>query len=194
MIDARIAIEDVDPEALAHINAVLCRRDRSTQTVVTVVHDGVGSLGDVEELRRQRGADELVLLDRAGLDDLSAQLVQIAKDTGDQGELLVRCRQAYVDHWAVTIVPPPAPRNGWAPVQELLRKVPDGHWMEATAGSWTVAAQVRDGRIVRITSSPPSDEPRAVRIEGSVEDLEAVLLAADPWEELNRRASWSWSG
>jgi hypothetical protein len=190
VIDPRVAIEDVDPKAFAHINAVLSRRDRSTQTSTTVVHGGVGSLGDVEALRRAHGVDELVLLDQAGLDDLSAQLVEIAKQADNQGDLLVRCRQAYVDHWAVTIVPPPAPPTGWAPVQHLLASVPDHHWIEVQAGDWVLAAEVEGGRVVRITSVPPPDANRAVRLEGTVEDFDAVLLAPDPWAELEVRFGW----
>lgn len=190
MIDPRVAIEDIDPEAFAHINAVLSRRDRSTQSSATVVHGGVGSLGDVEALRRAHGVDELVLLDQAGLDDLSARLVDIARQADNQGDLLVRCRQAYVDHWAVTIVPPPAPPTGWAPVQLLLASVPDHHWIEVQAGDWVLAAKVEGGRVVRITSVPPPDANRAVRLEGTVEDFDAVLLAPDPWAELEARFGW----
>lgn len=190
MIDPRVAIEDVDPDAFAHINAVLSRRDRSTQSTVTVVHDGVGSLGDVEALRREHGVDELVLLDRAGLDDLSARLVGIAKQTDNQGDLLVRCRQAYVDHWAVTVVPPPAPPTGWAPVQALLASVPDHHWIEVQAGDWVLAAEVEGGRVVRITSSPPPEAPRAVRWDCTVDELDTVLSAPDPWAELGERVAW----
>ena len=188
MIDPSVAVEDVDPEAFAHVNAVLSRRDRSTQSSVTVVHEGVGSLAEAEAVRERHGVDQAVLLDRRGLDDLSEQLVALARSTRDQGELLAGCRQAYLDHWAVTVVPAPSSSDAWSPVRRLLESVPDGEWIEVAAGEWTLAAQLRDGSIVRITSRPPEGARRAVRVEGSVEDLDAVLSAANPLGELRARA------
>lgn len=127
------------PDAFAFLNAVISRRNRSTPRTLTVVHGGVGSLGDVEA------------------------------EAGNQGELLSRCRQAYVDHWAVTLLPPPATPTGWAPVQAFLRSIPDHHWIEMKAGAWGLAAQVVGGRV----------------------DVEAVLGADDPWAELEGRLAWS---
>lgn len=189
MIDPAVAVEDVDPEAFAHMNAVLSRRDRSTQSTVTVVHEGVETVADTEVLRQRHGTEQVVLLDRRGLDDLSAQFVALAKSTEDQGELLARCRQAYLGHWAVTVAPAPSDASDpWAPVRRLLESVPDGEWVEVVAGEWVLAAELRRGNIVRITSRPPGGATRALRVEGSVDDLDAVLSAANPLGELRARA------
>lgn len=187
MIDPAVAIEDVDPAAFAHLNEVLSRRDRAAAaTSKTIVHDGVEALGDLDALRQEHGVDELVLLDRRGLDDLSAQLVEAARQTDDQGELLARCRQVYVNHPAVSFVPvPPAEGPGaWGAVQQVLDSVPDGQWVRAEAGAWVLAAQVREGRIVRITSEPPEGSVNAVSLRGAVSDFDAVLAAEDPLAEL----------
>ncbi|MDQ1437162.1 MAG: hypothetical protein QOK43_791 [Acidimicrobiaceae bacterium] len=200
MIDPGVAIVDVDPEAFAHLNAVLSKRDRSGPSSVTVVHDGIESVGDLASLRQAHGVDEVVLLDRRGLDDLSGQLVELARQTDDQGDLLVQCRQAYVGHWAVTIVPPPATTNavgsgpaegesGWAPVQRLLASVPDGQWVAAMAGEWSLAAQVRGGRIVRITSDWPADAVMAASLRGPVAAFDEVLSAPDPLAALRTRVA-----
>ena len=198
MIDRAVAVEDVDPDAFAHVNAVLSRRDRSTESSVTVVLDDVGTLTDVEGLCAQHGAepgDGLVLLDRSGLDDLSARFVELAKQTDDQGLLLARCRQAYLDHPAVTrlsplpALGPAAPTIGWAEVQSLLDGIPDGEWIEVVAGDWVLAAEIQNGSIVRITSRPPGEATRALRVQGSVDDLDAVLSAANPLGELRARAA-----
>lgn len=188
MIDPRIAIEDVDPDALARVNAALSSRDRALRATKTIVHNGVEALGDLEALRREHGVDELVLLDRTRLDDLSAQFVEAARATDDQGELLARCREIYVNHPAVTLVPCPAGEGpGWASVQRLLRSIKNGRWITAVVGEWRLAAEINGGRIVRITSSPPEGSVNAVALRGSVDDLDAVLSAPNPIGELTDR-------
>lgn len=185
VIDPGIAIEDVDPDALARVNAALSSRDRAQRATKTIVHDGVEALGDLEALRREHDVDELVLLDRTRLDDLSAEFVDAARATDDQGDLLARCRQIYVNHPAVTLVPCPAAGGpGWGPVQRLLRSIANGRWITVLVGEWKLAAEINGGRIVRITSSPPEGAVNAVALRGSVDDLDAVLSAPNPIGEL----------
>lgn len=195
MIDPRVRIEDVDPDAFAHLNKVLSQRDRQGPNTLTVVHDngrvvqatmpGItdDDIRDLEELGRQHGVDEVVLLDRRGLDDLSAQLVELARSTDDQGVLLSQTRDVYLGHWAVTVVPPPGPSR-WPALREALNAVPDGAWLVAEADDFKLAAQVRGGRIVRITSYPPDGAHIAVTLRSTVDDVDAVLLADDPLGEL----------
>lgn len=188
MIDPRVAIEDVDPDAFARVNAAVSNRDRSQPTTATVVHDGIEEFGDLDALRRERGVEQLVLLERRGLDDLSAQLVEAARQTDDQGELLIKCRQIYVNHPAVTLVPcPSVTGQGWDRVRALLGSIEDGQWVRAVVGEWELAAEIHGGRIVRITSKPPEGAVSAVSLAGSVDDLDAVLSAPNPIGELLER-------
>jgi hypothetical protein len=191
MIDPRIAIEDVDPDGFARVNAALSQRERSARTTLSVLHEdgrvlhatatGVddAAIRDPEALRVEHGVDEVVLLDRRGLDDLCACLVELARSTDDQGVLLAACRDAYLDHWAVTVVPRPAPSR-WPEVQRLVNRVGDGEWLVAECGDFTLAGEVRGGRIVRITSVVPAGAKVAALVQCGVDQLDAVLLAADP--------------
>lgn len=189
MIDPKVLIEDVDPDAFAHLNKVLSARDRRARTTLTVLHeDGnvvqatrpdVADVSDPEKLRVEHGVDEVVLLDRRGLDDLSARLVDLARSTDDQGRLLSACRDVYLAHWAVTVVPRPGPSR-WPVVRDAMASVPDGAWLVAEADSFTLAAEVRGGRIVRITSYPPEGAHTEMRLHGTLADIDDVLLADDP--------------
>jgi hypothetical protein len=198
VIDPAVRIEDVDPAALAHLNAVLSRRDRQAKSTLTVLHEdgrvvrssppGVSDqdLAHPESLLARHGVDEVVLLDARGLDELSARLVELARQTDDQGVLLSRCRDAYLTSWAVQVFPPPGP-SLWPPVQAVLDQVPDGDWVRVEAGEFALAAEVRGGRLVRITSDPPVHARVAIAVRGAVEDVDAVLLSDDPLAAMRAR-------
>jgi hypothetical protein len=196
VIDPAVRIEDVDPVGFARLNAALARRDAQTRSTLTVIHragvvnqasaPNVSDIDDPDALRAAHGVDEVVLLDQDGLDDLSARLADAARHAVDQAGLLAACRQIYLDHWAVTVVPRPGPSR-WAPVEELVAAVPDGGWLVGRDECWTVAAQVQGGRIVRITSHPPEDAHVVLTMQGTAADTDAVLLAEDPLTELRAR-------
>lgn len=191
MIDPGVAVVDVDPEGFALVNAALSSRQRTEPATATVVVDGpegLAALGDLEALRQAEGVDRLVVLDRQRLDDLSAAFVEAARETDDQGRLLAKCREIYVNHPAVTLVPCPSDAaSGWVPVGDLLESIEDGHWIRAVIGDWGLAAELCGGRIVRITSSPPEGAVSAVLLQGTADDLEAVLCAPNPIGELLHR-------
>jgi hypothetical protein len=198
VIDPAVRIEDVAPAAFGHLNAVLSQRDRQSRTTLTVLHEdgrvirstppGVtdADLADPDALRSRHGVDEVVLLDNRGLDELSARLVELARQTTDQGSLLSACRDAYLASWAVQVHPAPGP-SAWPAVQAVLDQVPDGDWIKVEAGEFTLAAEVRGGRLVRITSDPPARARVAIAVRGAVEDVDAVLLSDDPLAAMRAR-------
>jgi len=203
VIDAGVRMVDLDPEMFAWLNEKLAQRSRSGDEV-SVLHDGLcvvqvaGPVGDVVAIgdaiddpcalaERIAGACDAALvtvIDMRCLDAVSADLVELGKECRSQGELLWRARERWNREPGVVMVPAPEPSR-WPPVQRLLDGVENGRWVVArmrqdTRPASVLAARVRDGLIVEVTSVTPPDEDVAVLLDASTDVIADVLDADDP--------------
>lgn len=207
MIDAGIRIVDLDPDGFSWLNDLLLKRDVARRSTVSVLHDGSrviqvagtaaadagvaagDAVDDPEALAdlvlTRTGADEVTVLDRRGLDELSSDVVDLARRCASQGELLWRSRERWNNHPAVVLRPSPEPSR-WPPVQELLARVPDDHWLVLQVDGdapFALAGRVRGGLLVELTSRPV-EGPVSASIRAPREHVARVLGAGDPLAEL----------
>jgi hypothetical protein len=197
MIAPEVRMHDLNPDGFAALNkrlsAVAWGAGEATLTVlhaggsvINAVHSsrgvvGVEELEEPEVMRVRHAVDRVLLLDRSRLGDLSSRLVDLARLSANQGELLWRAREVWNSHEAVVQSPAPEPSK-WPAVSDRLARVPDDAWVVARirygeGQSFVVAGCVVGGVLVEITSSVPADAAVAATIDASLDDDPADVIA-----------------
>ena len=209
MIAPDVKMVDLDPVGFGWVCSVITRRDRARRSGLTVLHESghvvrvVHSTdGDLDawhepfanaserahELLALAGVEEVTMLDRSGLDDLSAALVDAARRSPTQPEMLWACADAYRSHPAVALAPEREP-SPWPAIAAAARSLGPHAWVDLVAHDDSgdvvtrLTAELRDGVVVLLTSTPPAMEP-VVHVDIAQRDLEAALLAPDPLAHL----------
>ncbi len=223
MIAPDIAIVGLEPLGFAHLCGVVSRRERARGSevqvlhergdVLRVVHSEKGSINEFHESfdEPSRRATEIlqssevarvVMLDREGLGDLSARLVELAKASATQTELLWKSSEVFWSHPAIATAPD-RPRSLWNEISKRLSSLGDDFWVLLAA--WrsdslflTLAAHLENGNITTLTSVDGLGGPRPSRGDApellewaetlgnlpivlfcDLGDLDSVLMAAD---------------
>lgn len=204
MISPKVRMTDLD-DGFARLCGLVARRDQRVASVLTVLHDagdvinvvhsGRGAVPEFREpitdplrdavaMRTATSVDRVVLIDRRGLDALSADVVALARSTPVQSELLIAAQERFWSHPSVVTVPEP-PRSPWPAVQRALAAMADD-WLllvvwDGDAVCSSVLTHVVDGLIVDV-SSLPGPFPRkeeAVRLVDVVAVPLTAVLAVD---------------
>lgn len=203
MIAPGIEIVDLDPDGFAHLCALMARRERA-RTQLQVLHDGGKVLRVVHsthgalprhrepfddpharaaQLLADTDVDQVVLLDRGGLDDLTAAVDALATPERTQPEMLWLANQTFWSHPCVACAPAPPPSR-WPAIQAALRSLGDDY--TAVLGVWrgddpflTLVGRVTGGILVSLTSAhEPPPRSRAPELVERLERERPVPLAA----------------
>lgn len=219
MIAPDVRMTWLDPEGFAWLNRVV-RRRRDEDVLLSVLHEGDRVLQVVhardgvvsgvlervgpdraataEALRAQTGVDRVLLIDRARIGEVAADVVDLAASTRVQGQLLLGAQERFWSSSAVATSPEP-PISPWPPVVAALRAIGDG---VVLLGAWrgevcllTLRCVVEAGLVVDVTSL--ADPPPRARCEEAVRQAgadaallldaavaERILLAPSPLVEL----------
>ena len=181
MIDPHVAIEDLDPDGFALLNAIAAERlyrrtrelhvlHRSGVVVRSVRTDGGPvdvSTADPHAIRTEHDVDRVICVDVDRAGDLAGALAEAALGTATQPDAIVASTRAFWTHPAVTTSPdPPGPARWYDELAARLVSIPDGGWiaLHLTDIDLRVALQVTGGRIIRITSQPATQPAQTLEL------------------------------